>query len=353
MDRLLRHVDLITRQRRHGDLAQCVVAALHELVGAQQVSLYRIYPHQNASLAGLVAVADATGVHGFDDGLGLPAGVAPIDQFPRLSDYFRHIDSGGTDDWSGDNATRRIFALRRDTGPLLGMVEIDGAMAIDGDLRVIVNGLLGLMLNCQDVLDYAETDTLTGLLNRKTFDQFLIDILSSINNKGDDQVPPCEWHPARRQAHPGASLHWLGVIDVDHFKQINDRHGHLIGDEVLILIATLMKSTFRLEDKLFRFGGEEFVVLLKPTELDNAERAFERFRRRMEEHSFPQVGRATVSIGFTGIGPNDNPANILGQADEALYWAKGNGRNRTSSYPRLCAEGHLTPRAINTEVDLF
>jgi diguanylate cyclase (GGDEF)-like protein len=113
-----------------------------------------------------------------------------------------------------------------------------------------------------------------------------------------------------------------------------------------------MKSSFRLQDRLFRFGGEEFVVLLKPTELDNAERAFERFRRRMEAHSFPQVGRATVSIGFTGIGPTTTRRMSLAKPTGPLL-GEGNGRNRTCAYPRLCAEGHLTPRLANTEVDLF
>lgn len=354
MDNLLYHVDLITRQRRRGDLALRVVAALYELVGARLVSLYKIYAHGDTTLVGLVATADAGGVRGFDDGLGLPAGTAPIDHHPRLRDCLGQAAAGIDHACRDSDPNHQVFVLGRDPALPLGMVDIESAAPIDGDVRTVADGLLALMLNCLDMLDYSETDTLTGLLNRKTFDQFLIDILSSINSQGDDGATTAGAPlPARRQAHPGAALHWLGVVNVDHFKQINDRHGHLIGDEVLILIAHLMKSSFRLQDRLFRFGGEEFVVLLKPTELDNAERAFERFRRRMEAHSFPQVGRATVSIGFTGIGPNDNPAHVLGQADEALYWAKGNGRNRTCAYPRLCAEGHLTPRLANTEVNLF
>lgn len=352
MDPLLSHVDLITRQRHRGELALRVVAALREMAVARRVSLYKIFLHPHDTLVGLAAVADGKGVRSFDDGLDLPADTTSIDKLPHLRD---HLNAGvGADDaMPARKAPHQVFTLGRDRGAPLGLVDIEGAAPIEDYRRDLVEGLLVLMLNCLDMLDYSETDTLTGLLNRKTFDQFLIDILSSINSKGDGAISVDTSHPARRLAHPGVSQHWLGVVDVDHFKQINDRYGHLIGDEVLILIAHLMKSSFRFQDRLFRFGGEEFVVLLKPTELDNAERALERFRRRMEEHSFPQVGQATVSIGFTRIGPHDNPTHILGQADEALYWAKGHGRNRTCSYPKLCAEGHLTPHVVNTEVDLF
>lgn len=329
------------------------MAALREMVGARRVSFYKIQPQPHDILVGLAAAADGKGVHRFDDGFGLPPATAPIDRYPCLRDHLAaDIDSVAQASLARV-AEHQVFPLGRGQGLPLGMVAIEGATPVAGQQRVVVEGLLTLMLNCLEMLDYSETDTLTGLLNRKTFDQFLIDILSNINSQGDSAGATGAPRPARRQAHPGVSQHWLGVVDVDHFKQINDRYGHLIGDEVLILIANLMKSSFRFQDKLFRFGGEEFIVLLKPTELENAERAFERFRGRMEEHSFPQVGHATVSIGFTSIDSGDNPADILGQADEALYWAKGHGRNRTCSYAALAAEGHLKPHIANTEVDLF
>lgn len=335
----------MTRQRHRGELALHVVAALRDLVDAARISLYKVFTHYDDVLVGPWALADVDGARCLDDGIALPADMAMLDHFPHLREGLTRRE--GRAKPSRDTA-HQVFALRRTSGPLVGIVDVETAAPITGRRRDIVDGLLTLMLNCLDMLDYSETDTLTGLLNRKTFDRFLIGILSSITADVAGGR-----YPARRQTRSDLTQHWLGVVDVDHFKQINDRHGHLIGDEVLILIAHLMKSSFRFQDRLFRFGGEEFVVLLKPTELDNAERAFERFRHRMKEHRFPQAGSVTVSIGFTGIGPNDNPADVLGQADEALYWAKGHGRNRTCSYPKLCAEGHLAPRVVNTEVDLF
>ena len=76
---------------------------------------------------------------------------------------------------------------------------------------------------------------------------------------------------------------WLAVVDIDHFKLVNDRFGHLYGDEVLILVANILRSSFRNQDRIFRFGGEEFVVLLRAATLENARQGFDRFRTHWSE----------------------------------------------------------------------
>jgi diguanylate cyclase (GGDEF)-like protein len=202
------------------------------------------------------------------------------------------------------------------------------------------------------LLDYSEIDTLTGLLNRKTFDQYLIRILQNISG-GDDHRAKALHLPQRRSQHPLALDHWLGVLDVDHFKKVNDNFGHVIGDEMLLLIATMMKASFRAHDKLFRFGGEEFVMLLKPTEECNAHAAFERFREKIEAFSFPQVGRITVSIGYVRVRLYDQPSMILEYADAALYWAKAQGRNQVANYDSLVAGGLLVPNEKFSDVEFF
>ena len=88
--------------------------------------------------------------------------------------------------------------------------------------------------------------------------------------------------------------YWLAVIDIDHFKRVNDLSGHLIGDEVLLLLARQMRVNFRFHDQLYRFGGEEFVVLMRCTNHADALAALERFRHQIEIHAFPQVGPITV-----------------------------------------------------------
>ncbi len=146
---------------------------------------------------------------------------------------------------------------------------------------------------------------------------------------------------------------WLAVVDIDHFKLVNDRFGHLYGDEVLILVANILRSSFRSHDRIFRFGGEEFVVLLRSTSLSTAHKVFNRFRKNVEDYYFPQVGQVTVSVGFVST-EQGSPVEILGQADQALYFAKENGRNQVRYYDDLVAEGHLQSKQVNNDdVELF
>ncbi len=129
------------------------------------------------------------------------------------------------------------------------------------------------------------------------------------------------------------------MVDVDHFKMVNDTFGHLYGDEVLILIANQLQASFRAQDRVFRFGGEEFVVLLRSTTLEHAHRIIDRFRSNVEAYQFPQVGRVTVSVGFVSISPYDSPVVTLGHADQALYYAKTHGRNQVCHYNELVERG--------------
>lgn len=191
------------------------------------------------------------------------------------------------------------------------------------------------------LLDYGELDTLTRLLNRKTFEETFDRLIQA-------SAQECDCLTGERR-HPGVSSPaWLCVIDIDHFKRINDTFGHLFGDEVLLRLGDLMRRIFRSGDRLFRFGGEEFVVLLNAETVECAAVSFERFRNSVESHEFPQVGQVTCSIGFTAVLPSDVPTDVLGRADQALYYAKANGRNRVCDYEALLASGALTqPQVVD------
>jgi diguanylate cyclase (GGDEF)-like protein len=350
VNQLLHHIDLISRCRKRGEIEAAVVAAIHLCLNARRTELYKIYMPSGDVLVGLAAEFEDGKVISHDDGFSWPEHTGSIENAPFLQECF------GSDvpliTALPEAGTRLVLMLRNHQHEPFGFLAVLRDKSLNDAELGIVRGMARLMMNNLALLEYSETDTLTRLLNRKTFDEYLMNILANIPpddlQTGEAQVPQ------RRQAYPAPRDHWLGVMDIDHFKSINDRFGHLIGDEVLILMANLMRESFRVQDKLFRFGGEEFVALLRPAEFANAQRTFERFRCCVEKYIFPQVGHATISIGFARIRLGDTTSRILDSADEALYWAKEHGRNQCHAYETLIAAGKLTrPVAPASEVELF
>ena len=213
----------------------------------------------------------------------------------------------------------------------------------------VLKGIFQVYQNYQSLLDYSERDALTGLFNRKTFDEQFSRFTSNEPGERPQAIASLE---EDAEAPADAMQQWLAVVDIDHFKLVNDRFGHLYGDEVLILVANILRSSFRSHDRIFRFGGEEFVVLLRSTSLSTAHKVFNRFRKNVEDYYFPQVGQVTVSVGFVST-DKGAPVEILGQADQALYFAKENGRNQVRYYDDLVAEGHFQSKVSNDDVELF
>lgn len=263
----------------------------------------------------------------------------------------------------GDRArcVERRAALRRVSGgratwllpvlaerELVGLVEVEGAQASIGPAReAAVANLLRIYRNHLALLDYGEHDTLTALRNRRTFDGDFQRL-----QRGAVQAPPAAPLDARLPA-PVDAPHWLAVVDVDRFKRINDEYGHLYGDEVLLILAQMMRAQFRPVDRLYRFGGEEFVVVLARTTPEVARAPFERLRAAVAARAFSRVGRVTVSIGFTRIGTVDDAAGAFGRADAALYHAKESGRDRVHAWEDLVAAGLVAPTRTEAVVELF
>ncbi len=155
----------------------------------------------------------------------------------------------------------------------------------------------------------AITDRLTGLYNRLKLDEAVQEEL----NKSD------------RLGHP------LGIVimDIDHFKSVNDVHGHQVGDQVLITMADLLKSSIRKTDTLGRWGGEEFLILCPGTDSEGLVKFTETLRKNIDHHDFPVVKHKTASFGATLYQKDDTINQMIDRADKALYQAKANGRNRT------------------------
>jgi diguanylate cyclase (GGDEF)-like protein len=229
----------------------------------------------------------------------------------------------------------------------IGVLELRTAAALDEAQSRLVGSLLRFYRNLQGLLDYGERDTLTGLLNRKTFEEAFHRSVYAAT------APAAAADDGQRRQRDRQGTAWLGIIDIDHFKAVNDTHGHLIGDEVLLMLARLMRSSFRYNDQLFRFGGEEFVVMMRCGDAACAVAAFERLRSNVQAFSFPRVGRITVSVGFTEVRGNDTPAAAFERADKAVYHAKAHGRNQVAHHADLVRQGQVVESERSGDVELF
>ncbi|MBL8512266.1 MAG: GGDEF domain-containing protein [Betaproteobacteria bacterium] len=241
-------------------------------------------------------------------------------------------------------AALSLFAIGSDTSSG-AVLEIETDTPLGASEQQMVGGILRIYQNFQSVLDYSECDTLTGLLNRKTFDE---SFFKAVKNTAP---MPAEMGGARGVSSERSV--YLGVIDIDHFKRVNDTYGHLIGDEVLLLLSRLMRSTFRFSDRLYRFGGEEFLVMMHCPSEHEAMLAFERLRSNTEGYPFPQVGTLTISIGFTKVSAGDMPSTAFQRADQALYYAKSHGRNQVQSHAVLVLESAVSVENKTGDVELF
>jgi diguanylate cyclase (GGDEF)-like protein len=344
MDSLLKHMVHMTGHRDHAMLDLSTITAVQELAGAAQTRILSL-GKSGSGQTWVRARASIRGDHPARVEDQLEAGRGePLEQFPGLAECLASR-SACAEQRDGTQATMWVPIWIGEQAA--SCLEIVHTGSFTPDVVHMIDGIVGVYRNFHNLLDYSERDSLTGLLNRKTFDDQLARMLHA------NPEPPLPGQPERRQQQIPGQEQWLAVIDVDHFKLVNDRFGHLYGDEVLILIANMLQSSFRSHDRVFRFGGEEFVVLLRSTTVENAARIIDRFRKAVETHLFPQVGKVTVSIGYTNIKAYESPVVTLGHADQALYYAKSNGRNQVCHYDQLVADGLLQTVAPTTTVEFF
>ena len=227
------------------------------------------------------------------------------------------IDNKGCCSWA-------ILTVKGGNGP-------DRSVLVEGELTKSTLKMLQdfrrIYQNLVILHDAKERDVLTTLPNRQSLDSRLMQVCQHY----------CDY-PISDKILDKSS--WIAILDIDHFKRINDNFGHLYGDEVLLIFSHIMGIKFRYNDFLFRFGGEEFVVVLNLATQEMALTAFDRFREAIEEYHFATVGKVTVSIGVTHVDNAAMPSVLLDRADKALYYAKEHGRNQVvlfEAIPELVA----------------
>lgn len=259
---------------------------------------------------------------------------------PRAPDASRLVESDALLDtvirearpWCLEHNTAgtRLLLTLSVAGRVRFVVEVRG-MFDEGDGGRLA-GLAAIATRYFERLIDAETDPLTQLFNRRAFQSQL--------------------DAGLRRGVMGERPWYFAVLDIDRFKRINDEFGHLYGDEILVRFARLMRESFRATDLMYRFGGEEFVVLYGVDREDAGQRPLERFRTEVERYPFPG-GRVTVSAGYARIGDITPVSTLIDRADVALYHAKTHGRNRVCGWEKLVETGELEAMQPKRDVTLF
>jgi diguanylate cyclase (GGDEF)-like protein len=337
---ILERVAGLTSVRDANLLDISMLRTLFELLLPQRVGLFRL--EGNACREGAMWAEAPAGQ------LEVHAGIVPTSLLTRA-----RMANGGRLRWVEQEAGRMIhvalFPVSEASAAATYLVVTHRDAAAMDDSRLI-DAFLRFYSNYCSLLDYSQRDQLTGLLNRKTFEERVIKLLA----EGQLESMTAELPEGLTDRRHTAPSYWLGMIDLDHFKRINDTFGHLYGDEVLLLTAQIMQRSFRGTDLLFRFGGEEFVVIAAGTDRLGARKAFEGLRLRIAAHVFPQIGSITASIGVVELSGSGLTPHLLDKADRALYFAKQNGRNRVDVYEDLIKSGSLKEENIATGgIELF
>jgi len=189
------------------------------------------------------------------------------------------------------------------------------SQALKQQMDATVSEITTLKKELKGIKHTARTDMLTGLLNRRGFDEALLEArLYSIDHNQAMSII---------------------LADIDHFKKVNDTHGHLIGDSVLKMLSKLLKEHIKGKDIAARFGGEEFIIVLPETPLKGAFILAEQIRMSLRtmkwtaKESGKAIGSITISLGVAQFKPTETAESLIQRADKALYFAKENGRNKT------------------------
>jgi diguanylate cyclase (GGDEF)-like protein len=350
---LIEHIIKLTDHRDRDLLELTLSKALIDLLPIERVVIARVLSQEGIRRWLEIATLDARGGGKVLDPMHVDFSTLRL--VDDHKDRFNCIQNNSRVEvaWAGEEGPRityiPLFSDTRNDDE--GVIEIHSGSALDADQLQAVAELYRVFLNMYNLLAYSDRDALTGLLNRKSLDDtFYSAVLDELGEGAEDgsAAKPLESAvtPGQERRHRVPPNYWLGTVTVDSFGQINDKNSHLIAEEVLLLVARIMNNTFRTYDRIYRFGGENFAVLMHCPDEALVLAAFERFRVNMEKFNFPQVGRVTACSGFTRISADDSPSTALERAERAVDFGRRNGQNKVFSHIDLVRKGLLgdTPK---------
>lgn len=358
MPTLIEHILKMTDHRDRDHLELTLSKALIDLLAIDRVVMVRVLSEDGVKRWLEIASLDARGGGKVVDPLRVDFETLRLldDHRDRLECILRREPVEVA--WAGEEGPRitylPLFADSRNADE--GVVEVHSGSVLREDQRYTVDVMLHVFRNMYNLLAYSDRDALTGLLNRKALDDtFYSAVLEELDEGAQEgaREPQAPVEPGQERRHRVPPNYWLGTASVDQFGALNDKHGHLIAEEVLLLVARIMNNTFRTYDRIYRLGGDQFAVLMHCPDEALVLAAFERFRANMEKFSFPQVGQVTACAGFTRVTPDDSPDTTLERCERAVDYAQHHGHNQVFSHGDLVRKGFFADTPKTGAVDLF
>lgn len=333
----VRFVDALAEITRHDDrevIERSLLQTLGEMKNSSEYWLYQVMTYKPEVCLGLLAYSARTNIVTSNHPIKKPP---PEIISKAIKDAIEEVSVKTIHTQDASSHVYNIYPAEDQSNDVFAIL-VEKTFEPDLETQRLVHSFLKVYANYLRLLEQIRRDKLTGVLNRETLESEItrIIILNNENVPHDNNNP--EFQDEQR-IDKGELSYWAGVLDIDHFKKINDTFGHLYGDEILILVARLMEKSIRDYDLIFRYGGEEFVILLKASGLEDAKNAFERIRMMIGNHEYAKLDRVNVSIGVTQISSQAGPASVITEADEALYYAKEHGRNQIRIYSELLEDG--------------
>jgi diguanylate cyclase (GGDEF)-like protein len=358
MTTLIEHLVKLTDHRERDLLELTLAKALIDLLPIDRVVIARVLSEEGVKRWLEVATLDARGGGKVVDPLRVD-----FPSLPRLEDAKDRLTCLQTHDrveiaWAGAEGPRitylPLFSDSRTDDE--GVIEIHSGASLRDDQLQAIDALHRVFKNMYSLLAYSDRDALTGLLNRKSLDDtFYSAVLEELDQGAQSKAELLQASvtPGQERRHRVPPNYWLGTVTVDGFGVINDKHGHLIAEEVLLLVARILNNTFRTYDRIYRLGGEQFAVLMHCPDEALVLAAFERFRANTEKFNFPQVGRVTACGGFTRVTPEDSPSTTLERAERAVDYAQNQGGNKVFCHIDLVRKGLFGGAPKVGAVDIF
>lgn len=358
MGTLIQHLIKLTDHHERDLLELTLSKALIDLLPLQSVVIAKVLSEAGVGRWMPVTKLDARGGGSVTDPLRVD-----FDLLPKLEDEKDRLLCLRTQQ-------RVEVALAGDAGPRIAYIPLFESSQVDDEGVLEIHSPQGLtqsdletiallqrvFRNMYRLLAYSDRDGLTGLLNRKSLDDTFYNAVLEELDEGADSVTTrlsAKVSPGQERRHRVPPNYWLGTVSVDQFGAIGEHSGHLIAEEVLLLVARILNNTFRTYDRIYRLGGEQFAVLMHCPEEALVLAAFERFRANMDKFIFPQVGHVTACGGFTRVTADDSPSTALERAERAVDYGQQHEGNKVFSYGELVRKGLLGDLVNVGDVDLF